>query len=117
MTLLSNKLSEELKYETQAIEGGPIVPEFSQIFKKQGVWEKENVPYHNEILLTRNLRLIVDIRTELEEERQDSAAEEDDDPGQEALNIYPIRPSLSITKMGPWRRDRLNPTHHNLPML
>ncbi|KAF5369087.1 hypothetical protein D9758_002909 [Tetrapyrgos nigripes] len=109
---LSNKLSEELKYETQAIEGAPVVPEFLQNFKKQGVWEIEDVPYHDEVTLTRkygneNLRLmfsIVDIRTEPEEEedyeRQESAAEEDDDPEQEALNIYPIRASLSITKDG-----------------
>lgn len=109
-TALSNKLSEELKYETQALESAPAVPEFLKDFKKQGVWEIEDLPYNDEVTLSRkfgneNLRLtfsIVDVRAEAEEdfEGEEATSEEDEEHDQEALNVYPIRASLSITKDG-----------------
>ncbi|KAK7462848.1 Mitochondrial acidic protein mam33 [Stygiomarasmius scandens] len=105
---LSNKLSEELKYETQAVEGAPAVPEFLKKFKEQGVWEIEDLPYHDEVTLSRkfgneNLRLmfsIVDIRAEEAEdfENEEAVAEENEEQEHDALDVYPIRASLSITK-------------------
>ncbi|THV04698.1 mitochondrial glyco protein [Dendrothele bispora CBS 962.96] len=114
---LSNKLSEELKYETQAVEAAPAVPEFLKKFKEQNVWEIEDLPLHDEVTLSRkfgnekfvntfrSLRLmfsIVDIRAEEEEdfEGEEAVAEEDEDHEHEALNVYPLRASLSITKDG-----------------
>jgi complement component 1 Q subcomponent-binding protein, mitochondrial len=106
---LSNKLSEELKYEKESVAELPQEPEFLQQFKAQGKWQIENTPLHDEVTLSRkfgneNISLtfsIVDIRGESDEAfDNESAAEEAEDGSQEeeVLNTYPIRVSLNITK-------------------
>jgi complement component 1 Q subcomponent-binding protein len=108
---LSQKLTEELHYEKEAVEGSPAEPEFLTTFNSQGIWQIEDVSGNDEVTLTRkfgneNIRLvfsIADIQSsendpefseETEGAQNESSEEHDDEPS----GAYPIRASLSITK-------------------
>ncbi|TBU25472.1 mitochondrial glyco protein [Dichomitus squalens] len=103
---LTQRLAEELKYETEA--APPAEPEFLKAFKAQGTWAIEDTPGLDEVTLTRkfgneDIRLIfsiADIQTEQEadfeegQEGVEEGAEDADAP----LHAYPIRCSFSFTK-------------------
>ncbi|KAG6872487.1 hypothetical protein C0995_009349 [Termitomyces sp. Mi166 len=105
---LSQKLSEELKYEEETVSQLPENPGFLTQFLKTNPWEIHDTPGNDEVIMTRTfgnekLRLmfsIADVDAAEEdfqsEEPEPEAQEEDeaDDP----LHTYPIRASLSITK-------------------
>ncbi|KAE9404667.1 mitochondrial glyco protein [Gymnopus androsaceus JB14] len=107
---LSNSLSEELKYEKESVADSDKEPDFLREFKAQGKWQIEDIPYNDEVTLSRkfgneNMRLtfsIVDVRGEhdegLDNESASEEGEEDAAQEEEVLTTYPIRASLSITK-------------------
>ncbi|KAF9495151.1 mitochondrial glycoprotein [Pleurotus eryngii] len=106
---ITQKLQEELKYEQEAANASPEVPEFLKTFKSQGVWQIEDTAGSDEVALTRkfgneNVRMIfsiADIAAEDEEadfnEGEEAAGQEGED-SEDPLHSYPIRASLSITK-------------------
>jgi len=104
--LLSQKLAEELKYETEAVtESGE--PEFLTAFKKEGIWQIKDVPGSDEVTLSRkfgneDIRLmfsIADIQDAEEHEEFDEGQEnEEEGQDEEQIETYPIRVSFSITK-------------------
>ncbi|KAJ3813252.1 mitochondrial glycoprotein [Lentinula aff. lateritia] len=107
---LSNKLTEEMKYEKESMTDSPKeAADILEQFKAQGKWQIEDTSFNDEVTLTRkfgneNLRLtfsIVDIRGEQEDFDNEAASEENDEDGsqeEEVLNTYPIRVSLTVTK-------------------
>ncbi|KAF8623860.1 hypothetical protein AX15_006177 [Amanita polypyramis BW_CC] len=102
---LSQKVQAEIQYEKQANADLPETPEFVKALREQGVWTIEDVPGHDEITLNRKfgnetIRLIfsiADIQAE-EEESDYENAEEGEGAEDEAIQAYPIRVSLSMTK-------------------
>jgi len=97
-----------MKYEKESVVDLSKEPEFLQDFKAQGKWQIDNIPFNDEVTLSRkfgneSLRLtfsIVDIRGEQDEsfDNEESASEEGEAQDEEVLTTYPIRASLSITK-------------------
>ncbi|KAF9511638.1 hypothetical protein BS47DRAFT_1298674 [Hydnum rufescens UP504] len=106
---LSQKLAEELQFEKESTAQGEdvLVPAFLQAFKNAGTWTIEDKPGHDEVALTRDfgnehIRLlfsIADIDAAQEESEFDSQDEEsqEDQPNTDAP--YPIRVSISVTKV------------------
>ncbi|KAK7676393.1 hypothetical protein QCA50_011475 [Cerrena zonata] len=96
---LTQKLSEELKYEKET--GTEGVPEFLKSFKAQNVWAIEDTAGNDEVVLSRKfgnetIRLvfsIADIQQEAEFEN-----ENEEEGAEETNNSYPVRCSFSITK-------------------
>ncbi|EJF56802.1 mitochondrial glyco protein [Dichomitus squalens] len=103
---LTQRLAEELKYETEA--APPTEPEFLKAFKAQGTWSIEDTPGLDEVTLTRkfgneDIRLIfsiADIQTEQEAEFEEGqeGVEEGAEDADAPLHAYPIRCSFSFTK-------------------
>jgi len=100
---LSQKLSEEFKYEQDANTGAGE-PEFLTAFKKRGVWEVESVEGSDEVALTRkfgneNIRVVFsisDLQNDVEADDFDGAEGEEGEA--EVPHSYPVRCSISITK-------------------
>ncbi|TFK38196.1 mitochondrial glyco protein [Crucibulum laeve] len=100
--ILSQKLAEELQYEKEALADADVVPDFLKTFQSQGVWSIEDVPGNDEVTLSRKfgnetIRLTFSI-ADIQAEEEDFENETENDDGEEALNVYPIRASLSLTK-------------------
>ncbi|TFK21317.1 regulatory protein suaprga1 [Coprinopsis marcescibilis] len=100
---LSQKLAEELKYETEE-SAGPGTPDFVTAFTQQGVWSIEDTRGQDEVALVRkfgdeNLRLIfsiADIQSDAED--LEASAEIEGEDADDSATSYPIRASLTITK-------------------
>ncbi|KAJ7499630.1 mitochondrial glycoprotein [Mycena latifolia] len=101
---LVQKLSEELKYETEENAGAEAeVPEFLASFESQGIWKIHDEPGNNEVTLTRQfgnesaIRVLFSV-TDLQNQEQ----EEFDDPENEDEEPLPagdvMRAVVSITK-------------------
>ncbi|KAI0760592.1 mitochondrial glycoprotein [Fomes fomentarius] len=104
---LTQRLAEELKYETEAA-ASTAEPEFLKTFKAQGTWAIEDTLGADEVTLIRkfgneDIRLIfsiADLQTEQEAEFEEGveAAEENAEDAEAPLHSYPIRCSFSFTK-------------------
>jgi complement component 1 Q subcomponent-binding protein len=107
---LSQKLAEEIQFEVEAAAEQPGEPEFISDFKANGVWKIEDVPGHDEVVLSRqfgneSIRVtfsIADIDTPQdtyppfsESADPDAPAESDADAPSET---YPVRCSITISK-------------------
>ncbi|KAI1783295.1 mitochondrial glycoprotein [Ganoderma leucocontextum] len=104
---LTQRLVEELKYETES--APEAEPDFLKAFKAQGTWAIVDSPGLDEVTLTRkfgneDIRLIfsiADIQSEQQAEFEEEGAEgveESGEEGEESANSYPIRCSFSFTK-------------------
>jgi len=99
---LSQKLTEELKYE-QEVGAEAKEPEFLTAFKKRGVWEVDSVEGSDEVTLRRkfgneSVRVmfsISDLQTDVESEEFEGVEGEE---GEDAHNSYPVRCSISVAK-------------------
>ncbi|KAF7316144.1 F-box domain-containing protein [Mycena indigotica] len=99
---LSQKLSEELKYEKEAEEGQE--PEFVRDFASQGIWQIKDTPGDNEIVLTRqfgneSIRLVfsvADLQNQEPNEFDEEAGEERPEEEEQQQDI--MRAVLTITK-------------------
>ncbi|KAL7277135.1 hypothetical protein ACG7TL_008980 [Trametes sanguinea] len=93
---LAQRLTEELKYETEA--AAPGEPEFLKAFKAQGTWAIEDTPGMDEVTLTRkfgneDIRLIfsiADLQTEQEPEFEEG--EEVPEEGEESKSFLLAAP-------------------------
>ncbi|KAF9459642.1 mitochondrial glycoprotein [Collybia nuda] len=103
----SQKLQEELNYEKEANAELAETPEFLKAFQQQGIWQIDDTPGNDEVVLTRkfgneNIRMmfsIADIEDGAQEDFENPESEsEGQDGAEEPINSYPIRTSLSITK-------------------
>jgi len=102
--VLAQKLAEELQYEETALDNAKKEPEFLTSFKQSGIWNIDDTPGNDEVVLTRSfgnetVRLIFSIQDiqsqEQEPEFEEDAAEEQaDDP----IQSYGVRVAVSITK-------------------
>jgi complement component 1 Q subcomponent-binding protein len=100
---VSQKLSEELKYENEAA-SSDAAPEFLKDFNAKGVWTITDTAGQDEVTLTRkfgneNLRLmfsIADLQAEEDFANEEESGESEE--GSEPENTSAIRASLSITK-------------------
>lgn len=98
--LLSQKLQEELNFETA--DGAEEVPEVIKSFLAQGTWSVNDVPGNDEVTLTRKfgneeLRLIFSI-ADVQEDPEFDGLEGEEGESEDTPTVYPIRTSLSITK-------------------
>lgn len=103
--VLAQKLAEELQYEETALDNAKKEPEFLTSFKQSGIWNIDDTPGNDEVVLTRSfgnetVRLIFSIQDiqsqEQEPEFEEDAAEEQaDDP----IQSYGVRVAVSITKV------------------
>ncbi|KAI0090296.1 mitochondrial glycoprotein [Irpex rosettiformis] len=100
---LSQKLAEELQYESEASQEAE--PDFLKSFNAQGVWKIEDVAGNDEVTFVRKfgnetIRLIfsiADIQTAQEQQFQE--LEEGEEASEdEPAHAYPIRCSISINK-------------------
>jgi complement component 1 Q subcomponent-binding protein len=97
---LSEKLEEEIKYETA--EATPEVPEFLAEFKKAGVWEVDSKKGHDEVVLVRKfgnetVRVMFSI-SDIDNTEFEQDAENSEDGVHSAS--FPIRCAVTITKAG-----------------
>ncbi|KAJ7730972.1 mitochondrial glycoprotein [Mycena maculata] len=105
---LSQKLTEELKYEHEVQDGADAAEsEFLTQFRANGIWKVEDTPGNNEVTLSRHfgnesIRLVFsisDLQTQDPEEGFDEDNEEDGERGEEdEPRDDIIRVVLSITK-------------------
>ncbi|KAG6909487.1 hypothetical protein DXG01_017209 [Tephrocybe rancida] len=107
---LTDKLSEELKYEQESASQIAETPEFLSQFLKINPWEIKDTLGNDEVVMTRTfgnekLRLmfsIADIDSAEEdfqsEESESEANETEEEDTDDPLHTYPLRASLSITK-------------------
>ncbi|KAG5727430.1 hypothetical protein E4T56_gene11913 [Termitomyces sp. T112] len=104
---LSQKLTEELKYEEETAAGFPETPGFLSQFLKTNPWEIQDSLGNDEVVMTRTfgnekIRLMFSIadmdamEEDFESEESESEGQEND--GDDPLHTFPIRASLSITK-------------------
>jgi len=99
---LSQKLHEEIKYELEASKDIPTVPEFLQKFRSSGVWRIEDIEGNDEVAIVRTfgnetIRVLFSIADiDAPQDTAFEGAEESEE--QEALNVAPIRCSITISK-------------------
>jgi len=98
---LSQKLKEELQYESDASKD-TSEPEFLQTFKGQGVWKIGDTVGSDEVTLTRtfgneSIRVMFSI-SDLQQEQEPEFEEEESENEEQNQPSYPIRCSISISK-------------------
>ncbi|KAF7316539.1 hypothetical protein MIND_00173200 [Mycena indigotica] len=100
---LLEKLHQELNHEISTSETGTEgQPEFLTAFKQQGVWEINDVPGNDEVLLTRKfgnetIRVMFSV-ADLHDYEEDDMESQANEQGEEEEPPIELRVSVSITK-------------------